>query len=105
MASSKNGKKVVRTESILDEAKIYFSHILSPFKKKKEHQQQQMQTYNHYDYNYSVTRNQPADNCDNGDYKQEDDEYENEDVDERAEGFIKKKHQKFRLSKWFSFRS
>ena len=33
MSSSKNEKKVVRMESMLDENKIYFSHILSPFKK------------------------------------------------------------------------
>ena len=100
MASSKNGKKVVRTESVLDEAKIYFSNILSPFKKKKQQQQQQMQHYNNYDYNHNystMTMQQPADYGNNGEYKQKEDE--RDDVDARAEQYIKKKHQKFELSR------
>jgi len=96
MSSSKNRKKVVRIESILDETKIYFSHILSPSKKKKQQQQQQMQHYNNYDYS-TMKMQQPADYGNNGEYRQKEDEYE--DVDARAEQYIKKKHQKFELSR------
>jgi len=100
MSSSKNRKKVVRIESILDETKICFSYILSPSKKKKQQQQQQMQHYNNYDYNHNYSTmkmQQPADYGNNGEYKQKEDEYE--DVDARAEQYIKKKHQKFELSR------
>uniref|UniRef100_A0A803L0U4 Uncharacterized protein n=1 Tax=Chenopodium quinoa TaxID=63459 RepID=A0A803L0U4_CHEQI len=86
--SSTKRSKVVRTESILDEYKIYSSHVLSPFKKKKKQPNVERksaakvpQLQQHYGGN-RVT------------------EYRYENVDDEAEKFIRKKQQKFELSLW-----
>ncbi|KAK9750510.1 hypothetical protein RND81_02G201800 [Saponaria officinalis] len=72
---SYRSNKVVRTESLLDEYDIYFSHLLSPVKKKKTMK--------------NVEQKSETKAVDKGYY---------EDVDAKAEEFIKKKHHKF--EKW-----
>uniref|UniRef100_A0A803M745 Uncharacterized protein n=1 Tax=Chenopodium quinoa TaxID=63459 RepID=A0A803M745_CHEQI len=85
MSSTKNSNKVVRTKSLLDEYRIYFSHVLSPLKRKPRGDSgcttkaQLNQQY--YDGSKGV---------DEG------------DVNAKAEDYIKKRHQKFVLSKWIS---
>lgn len=94
MSSSKwSTSKVVRTESILDEYKIYFSHVLSPWKKNKKQpihgeryknatkQQHQQQQQHHIGYSRVAEKRY-------------------ESVDDEADKFIRKKHQKFELSLW-----
>ena len=80
MSSKKNSRKIVRTESLINEYSIYFSHLFSPSKKinNPENPPQQQITYG-------------------GGQVMEDG-----DVDAEAEDFIKKKHRKFQLSKWLS---
>uniref|UniRef100_A0A803L0U0 Uncharacterized protein n=1 Tax=Chenopodium quinoa TaxID=63459 RepID=A0A803L0U0_CHEQI len=87
--------KVVRTESILDENKIYFSHVLSPLKKNK-HQNAECKNsamargpHNHY-------------NQHNGGKGVAEKGYYENIVDDEAEKFIRKKHQNFELSLWKS---
>ena len=101
-----SSKKVVRTESMLDENKTYFSHMLSPFKKNKQQQQQNCSySYNHnygynYDYNAQQRQQQQQDGGKQGlhyNYGKFDDEHE--DIDAKAEQYIRKKHQKFQLSR------
>lgn len=95
--SSAKWSKLVRTESLLDEYNIYFSHVLSPLKKdnrnvgrskseavkpqQRQHQQQQWQQQQNGSRNVS----------DKGSYA---------DVDAAAEKFIRRKHQNFELSYW-----
>lgn len=81
--SSAKWSKVVRTESLLDEYNIYFSHVLSPFKKVKKPIAE------------STSVAKPH-HQQNGVRKDNEKEYAN--VDAEAEKFIKKKHQKFELS-------
>lgn len=88
MSSTKNSSKVVRTESILDEYSIYFSHVLSPLrkmKKSKKPKMQQQQQQQQQQYYGGSSRG-----VDEG------------DVDDEAEDFIKKRHQKFVFTKWIS---
>ncbi|KMT07740.1 hypothetical protein BVRB_6g146620 [Beta vulgaris subsp. vulgaris] len=70
--------KVVRTESLVDEHDIYFSHILSSAKPQQQQQQQQQQ-------------NGAMKVIDKGHYA---------NIDAEAEEFIKMKHQKFERSAW-----
>ncbi|CAO2829332.1 unnamed protein product [Amaranthus hypochondriacus] len=92
------GNKTVRTESILDENKIYFSHVLSPIRKKtmhknteyinttsKQHQQEQYEQQQKNGVGYMIEKAGYGEN-----------------VDKEAENFIRKKHQKFELSYWNS---
>lgn len=116
MSYSKSSK-LVRTESILDERKTYFSYVLSPFRKKKTHNNvernsagpnpqqhqhyqqrpyQQHQPYHYYQqhqlhqpHNYQQHRYQPL---------QQQQQQRNGNIDAEAENFIKKKHQKFESS-------
>uniref|UniRef100_A0A803M740 Uncharacterized protein n=1 Tax=Chenopodium quinoa TaxID=63459 RepID=A0A803M740_CHEQI len=86
--------KVVRTESMLDENKIYFSHVISPLKKNKQPNDVRKNTattarpHNHY-YQHNGCKGVTEKGY-----------YENVDVE--AEKFIRKKHQNFELSLWKS---
>uniref|UniRef100_A0A803M742 Uncharacterized protein n=1 Tax=Chenopodium quinoa TaxID=63459 RepID=A0A803M742_CHEQI len=75
MSSYTKSSKVVHTESMLDEYNIYFSHVLAPLKKinrKAEcSKRMEMMQMQH-----------------------------DEDVDAKAQEYIKKRHQKFALGKW-----
>uniref|UniRef100_A0A803L0T9 Uncharacterized protein n=1 Tax=Chenopodium quinoa TaxID=63459 RepID=A0A803L0T9_CHEQI len=72
MSSTKNSSKVVRTESLLDEYHIYFSHVLSPLKRKPRGD------------SGCTTKAQP-----NQQYR-----VDEGDVNAKAEDYIKKRHQK-----------
>lgn len=85
MSSTKSSRKVVRTESLLDEYRIYFSHVFSPLNKMKQQK--------------NVERTNAAMLQRHQNYGSKDVE---EDVDGDAEDYIKKRHQKFELSKWMS---
>uniref|UniRef100_A0A803M737 Uncharacterized protein n=1 Tax=Chenopodium quinoa TaxID=63459 RepID=A0A803M737_CHEQI len=82
MSSYTKSSKVVRTESMLDEYNIYFSHVLSPMKAKQQRDDSscsrsaktmQPQQYGHGCRNNNVY----------------------EDVDAKAEDFINRRSQKF----------
>ncbi|KNA25725.1 hypothetical protein SOVF_003440 [Spinacia oleracea] len=87
--------KVVRTESMLDEYNIYFSHVLSPLQKKQQRINAERTTaaakahhHNHHHHHQDGGKRVAEKGCEN--------------VDDEAEKFIRKKHQKFELSIWNS---
>ena len=89
----------MRTESTLDENKIYFSHILSPFKKKQ--QLKQNYNYNYYNCNHNYVDDYGGKQGTGTNEKE--DVYQ--DIDVKAGDYVKKKHQKFELSKLISMHS
>ena len=97
MSSYAKGNKTVRTESILDENKIYFSHVLSPIRKKKMHKSTEhinTKSKQHQQEQYDQQQKNGVGNKMEKGY--------GENVDKEAENFIRKKHQKFELSYWNS---
>ena len=80
---------------MLDEKKIYFSHVLSPepWKQQQQNNDNYVDDYNHsynYNYNYNMQQRHQAYYVDGkqGSGK----EHDHEDVNAKAEQFIKKKH-------------
>lgn len=86
MSSYTKSSKAVRTESMLDEYNIYFTHVLSPLKKTKQRDDNSRRSVETAQQQY-----RHGDGGRNG--------YE-EDIDAKAEEFIKRRRQKFELSLW-----
>uniref|UniRef100_A0A803L0U1 Uncharacterized protein n=1 Tax=Chenopodium quinoa TaxID=63459 RepID=A0A803L0U1_CHEQI len=78
MSSYTKSSKVVRTESMLDEYNIYFSHVLSPLKMKQQRSDSSRSAKTMQPQQYECRKNNVY-----------------EDVDAKAEDFIKRRRQKF----------